>query len=275
VALVNNILNDTLDIIGIIGDTINWPVGNGSTKDHTLVRQAGVQNGTTNWSISSTQWDVYPQNDFSHLGAHTMTPCAATNPSLYFTSDTLFVNETSGSFDVKVGITNPNNNGTSVTLTVTGGTAAMGTDYDFTSPQTITFPANSATPITVTGTITNDLLSEGDESIKIDLSNPTNSATISAGTLKVTIIDNDGLSAGNVLNPSSVMITPSLSGRLISVKAEINSSLFVYDILGNEMERSTITQPESNLDLSNVARGLYFIRVTNNKEVVVKKVILQ
>ncbi len=75
---------DTLDIIGIVGvdPGSNWPVGSGATNENTLVRQASVQNGTTDWALGATQWDVYPQNDFSFLGAHTQDPCAAGNYTL-------------------------------------------------------------------------------------------------------------------------------------------------------------------------------------------------
>lgn len=70
---------DTLDIIGVIGvdPGTNWPVGAGATSEFTLVRQIGIQQGQLNWTIGSTEWDVFPQNMLDSLGAHTMTACGA------------------------------------------------------------------------------------------------------------------------------------------------------------------------------------------------------
>ena len=66
---------DTLDIIGIVGvdPGSNWAVGSGATNEHTLVRKANVNSGQLDWSIGATEWDIYPQNTFTQLGAHTST----------------------------------------------------------------------------------------------------------------------------------------------------------------------------------------------------------
>lgn len=62
---------DTLDIIGVIGDTVNnWTVGSGSTQNYTLVRGGTVKKGNNNWAVAVSQWAVLPQ-DSVQLGAHT------------------------------------------------------------------------------------------------------------------------------------------------------------------------------------------------------------
>lgn len=61
---------DTLDIVGVIGQNQVWPVGSGSTQNKTLIRNANVKKGNTNWSVAVTQWSVLPQ-DSTQLGAHT------------------------------------------------------------------------------------------------------------------------------------------------------------------------------------------------------------
>lgn len=75
--LMNTLTGDTLDIIGVVGvdPGTNWAVGTGATSEFTLVRMVGVQQGTTDWTLSATQWDVLPQNTMDSLGSHTMTPC--------------------------------------------------------------------------------------------------------------------------------------------------------------------------------------------------------
>ncbi|MBL7899640.1 MAG: lamin tail domain-containing protein, partial [Crocinitomicaceae bacterium] len=77
--LKNNLTNDTLDIIGIVGvdPGVNWAVGAGATSEFTLIRVPAVAIGTTDWSLSSLQWSVLPQNDISDLGIHTFS--ASTN----------------------------------------------------------------------------------------------------------------------------------------------------------------------------------------------------
>jgi hypothetical protein len=66
-----------LDVIGQIGTDpgTNWPVGAGATSEFTLVRMATISGGNIDWAITSTQWDVYPQNTVSFLGSHSMNPC--------------------------------------------------------------------------------------------------------------------------------------------------------------------------------------------------------
>ncbi len=47
-----------------------------ATKEHTLVRKSSVSAGNTNWAVASgtnaddSEWIVYNQDDFSHLGTH-------------------------------------------------------------------------------------------------------------------------------------------------------------------------------------------------------------
>lgn len=79
---------DTLDIIGEIGvdPGAGWPVGTGATNNFTLIRKSNVQLGQTNWTIGSTQWDVFPIDMTDSLGQHNMiacgTPCTPTSGSI-------------------------------------------------------------------------------------------------------------------------------------------------------------------------------------------------
>lgn len=75
--LIDTVNNEVYDIIGVIGENpgSSWAVGMGSTKEFTLVRKPDVHEGNTVWSASVPTWDVYPQDSFTFLGSHTMTPC--------------------------------------------------------------------------------------------------------------------------------------------------------------------------------------------------------
>ena len=78
-----------LDIIGTVGDDpgTGWEVAGVSdgTKEHTLVRKSSVVSGNGgDWASSAgtdaedSEWEVYDQNTWDHLGSHTMEEsCAA------------------------------------------------------------------------------------------------------------------------------------------------------------------------------------------------------
>lgn len=190
--------NTVLDVIGQLGvdPGTNWPVGTGATSEFTLVRMMSIQGGTTNWATSQTQWDVHPQNTLSFLGSHSMTPCGPppTDPQLFFTSATASVVEGNVVVNASVDISLPLvATATSVTVTLSGASTATGggTDYTATLPVTITFPANDSTAQNVAITVNDDLLTEGNETVVLTLTNPSGTAQITVGTFTLTITDND------------------------------------------------------------------------------------
>ena len=77
---------DTVDVIGVPGvdPGSSWTVGTGSTADHTLVRKATVDMGSTDWTTGATEWDVYSQNTWTYKGAHTSN-CIATQTDFVVT----------------------------------------------------------------------------------------------------------------------------------------------------------------------------------------------
>lgn len=185
---------DTLDVIGEPGvdPGSSWPVGLGSTQNHTLVRKINIQGGSLDWTSGANEWDVYPQNTFGLYGWHTFNPCGISTPVLSFASAAQLVDESAGTVSFDVGIANPDpNNATSVQVFVTGGTATSGQDYVFSSPTTVTFPAGSSALQPVSITIVDDNIAEGNELISFGLSNATNGGTIIGPTFFISILDND------------------------------------------------------------------------------------
>ena len=63
---------DTIDVLGTPGidPGSSWTVGTGSTQNHTLVRKSTVTEGSTDWTVGSTEWDVYAQNTWTYIGSH-------------------------------------------------------------------------------------------------------------------------------------------------------------------------------------------------------------
>jgi hypothetical protein len=72
-ALILTFGTDTIDIIGVPGvdPGSSWTVGSGSTANHTLIRKATIDMGSTDWTTGATEWDVYTSNTWTYMGAHT------------------------------------------------------------------------------------------------------------------------------------------------------------------------------------------------------------
>lgn len=195
-SLINMTTGDTLDIIGIIGvdPGSGWTVGTGATNNNTLIRQRTVQQGETDWTIGATQWDVYAIDMVDSLNFHTMDPCGgAVVPMVSFFGSGSREPEGAGTVSLQLSITNPDPNtaySVDVALNAGGSTATSGSDFNFTN-TTVTFPMGTTANQTITVDILQDVLTENDEDIVLELSNPTNGAMISVGTYTLTIEDDD------------------------------------------------------------------------------------
>ncbi len=171
IALLNG--TDTLDRIGIVGDTANIAFDTTTGKDHSYVRLPDVLEGTKNWAVGKLQWITYPVNS-SHLGSHTANSCAAiTDTLVVFAPTAASVSENAGTYNVTLflnAISSSTNFSVDVALTGGSGSAADINNY---TTQTVTFNAGSASN-TLALTITDDLLQEASETLVFTLSNPTN-----------------------------------------------------------------------------------------------------
>ena len=86
---------DTLDIIGVIGQQLSWPVTGGTTTNNTLRRLPTVGAGSTRWATAATGWTAVGVDDYSGLGSHSSTACvttATTKPSALGAGLQLFPN---------------------------------------------------------------------------------------------------------------------------------------------------------------------------------------
>ena len=134
---------------------------------------------------------------FTSTGANTekvyVKGTSSNNPEISFQTTSFNVNENGGSITLQVNIANPNNNSTSVDVVVLGAsTATAGSDFTFSSPQTITFPANSSDSITIVVPIIDDNIVEATEKIWFGLANANNGAVYGTNdSVEVTIFDND------------------------------------------------------------------------------------
>lgn len=140
-----------IDILGVIGQNPGksnpWEVngGEGSLLDHTLVRQVTVTAGETDWSVASTQWDVYSSDTFSFLGEHTTIPCELPeSPTVGFATSEINVFE-GNTVQIAVNIAFPIEL-TDVQIVYNGGTAENDVDFVDPAPLNLTFPEGLFNP---------------------------------------------------------------------------------------------------------------------------------
>ncbi|MDX2285258.1 MAG: Calx-beta domain-containing protein [Bacteroidia bacterium] len=191
--LKNKVTGDTLDIIGIIGNDpgVNWPVGTGATSEFTLVRQSNVQAGTLSWALGATQWDVYPQDATSFLGAHVMLPCGSVTPAneVSFAAAGYSVPEAAGQVNVSLTIA-PAAASCSVKVSLLpGSTATEGTDFTFSSPDTVVFASGGPTSLTLSIPILLDPAAEGNETFTLAIDSLSGCAVGAVPNTTVTILD--------------------------------------------------------------------------------------
>ncbi|GIV58353.1 MAG: hypothetical protein KatS3mg042_1266 [Rhodothermaceae bacterium] len=122
-----------------------------------------------------------------------LAPLPAT--TVQFETATAEAGEGDGAVTVQVTITNPSpTEATTVEVTLTGGTATDGVDFEPFTTQTLTFPAGDATPQAVTITLIDDTEEESDETIVLSLQNVSGGTQATLGgvaTLTLTILDDD------------------------------------------------------------------------------------
>ena len=109
-------------------------------------------------------------------------------PGINIQSSTYVVDESAGALDVVLELSNSSSSPVSVTIQSSDVTALAGTDYTAIS-QTVVIPANQITE-TVSVSIINDTLYEGDETFTLQISDPVN-ANLSTTTAAVVTIDED------------------------------------------------------------------------------------
>lgn len=157
--------------------------------------------------------------------AGTYNPEAIEVPIVSFSTSAIAVEENGGSFNVTVNINNANDDATSVEVALLGGTAANGIDFEFSSPQTVTFPAGSTDSQTVTVDLIDNFDEDGELTIEFALQNPDNDAIIGIGDLLVTISDDDAtipLYAIESLRMTDAIGVPELVGEACEIRGRVH-----------------------------------------------------
>ncbi|MEZ5007068.1 MAG: lamin tail domain-containing protein [Chitinophagales bacterium] len=193
--LIDTVTGNAIDIIGVIGEDpgTNWPVGAGATSEFTLVRNANVNDGQTDWVLGALEWDVYPQNFFDSLGTHSINSCGVViiPPIVSFSSISDNVLENAGTATVSVNISNLTS-AVDLEIVTDASSTAGAADGSVSNLGTYSFASGgNDTSITLTFTINDDSEVEGNETFVLKLINITSGVTVSSDTYTLTILDDD------------------------------------------------------------------------------------
>jgi hypothetical protein len=180
---------EAVDIIGIVGDTVNdWTFGLASTMNRGLRRKFEVNAPTTNWPLSAGQWLDYDNSDYTNLGIHAAEVCTQ-QPYLTFNQTAIQVNEGAGVVNVVVSAYNVLQ-ATPVQIQVLQQTAAEGLDYTTVFPVQFVFdPSNTEESILFE--IVDDNEQESFETITLNIIDASGDAVFVNQFITITIQDND------------------------------------------------------------------------------------
>ncbi len=276
VALGISTATDVLDFNYTSPTTVTFPANSNTTQTVTLtiIDDAifepnenivlSLQNPTNTATIGSngTQTITITDNDAAVIS---------------FDAATVTVNESVGTVTVNVEILSPNTNATSVDIALGTSTATNGDDFNYTSPTTVTFPANSNTTQTVTLTIIDDAIVETSENIVLNLQNPTNGATIgSNATTTINITDNEPNSFVENSLESIVMYPNPTSNGSITLKGikHQNVIIEIANIIGQKVYKNTVST-NGVINLTDVSKGTYIVTLFNDADRISKKLIIE
>lgn len=205
-----------------------WPnTANGRGASLVLCDYSANNNVSTAWLASTQTTNLTITAGGGPGGGQTVTvtcspgardnAClAATLPQLSFESVGQSVTESVGNVAVSIRIVRASAvSATSAVLQlVTGpgaGTAAQGTDFNYTTPVTITFPAGDTTAQIVNIPIVDDNVIEAAENFQVSLSNATGGATIATPNRHaIVILDDDARSVSGLVITEIMYNNPSV-----------------------------------------------------------------
>lgn len=96
----------------------------------------------------------------------------------------------------------------------------------------------------------------------------------------VSVIERQGQGTGIERNSAdnSISIYPNPSSGLITINmtnVAANAILYVTDIIGQEVLKTTLKDVTTNLDLSALQKGIYMLSITNGQQKHIRKIIIQ
>lgn len=247
-------------------DVAPWttaPDGTGPSLE--LLNPNGNLNDGNNWTAAiNLVGPSLGSNVYASPG--TFTPSVSS--SIAFDSEFVFVNENAGTATVNVTISNAA--ATAVTATITPlstiGTALAGTDFTF-EAQTITFPANTATPVTLNVPVTNNTVGGADKFFVLELSNPNGATLGSIKTKVVYILDDESAApvASDALDIdflASYEVDPTGSAEIVA-HDPVSQRLFVLNSTATKVMILDFSNPEAITQVQAIDMSAYGIGATS------------
>lgn len=82
------------------------------------------------------------------------------------------------------------------------------------------------------------------------------------------------LAAANVTKGQGIVLYPNPAGSQLNIKsAAVIESVSIYDVFGKLLLQTTPKQPTTTLDLSNIATGIYMVKVTTATGAITQKIL--
>ncbi len=180
---------EAIDIIGVVGDTVNeWVFGLASTLNNTLRRKFEINAPTTDWELSAGQWLNFSNTDYSNLGTHAAQTCTQ-QPFLTFNQTAIQVNESAGFVNIVLSAYNVQTT-TPVQVQVVQGSATAGEDYTTTFPIQFIFDGSNS-QVSFMLEIVDDELEELFETITLTIIDANGDAIFVNEFITISIQDND------------------------------------------------------------------------------------
>lgn len=84
-----------------------------------------------------------------------------------------------------------------------------------------------------------------------------------------------GVGIKSISANNSISIFPNPTTGLLNINAvEVNSSVDVYNVIGEKVYSNTLVKGNNVVDLSGLANGAYFVKLNSNNQITTKKVVL-
>lgn len=281
---------DILDLIGIpfvVPGNNGFPVGSGSTKNHTLIRKPGVTSGKEDWACGQKQWKVMPQDEFADLGNHEnqCKTSSAKRPCVRWETLSSTVLESVGVHDIKVVVSNTSliqlvihHNDPNTCIESDPATVVL--DYsvvELAGTGGFYIPTQSKL-VNVRIIILQDLLIEGTETICLEIQQREDDYCLDLPCARhvVSIIDDDVISGIGDIDADEISIYPVITESEIFIEGfqqyEI-SNLSINSILGQHLIMKEVKANEHaiKIDVSSLAKGVYVVNLYKENGTIISK----
>jgi hypothetical protein len=296
----------TWTIIDIFGDPDNdpgtgWPVAgvNNATVDKTLIRKPEIYKGNTNWAAvagttaANSEFVVHPVNYFADLGSHTYIA-----PPVFSVTYLWSNNATTPSITVSPTVT------TTYTVTVTDAVAncvaidsvvvtvnpvpvvSLGADYNIcdTAMTTLDAGAGFASYLWSTGATTQTISVSGatigtNNTVAYTVTVTNSFGCEATSTINITATDCSSIDEADGKNTLSFWPNPNDGQFFVKIKGLTGkATLTISSVTGQTIHTEVLNLNDElvkEMNLGNLAPGIYFVRLQSDTKVTTKQVIIK